>query len=231
MSAPGRLDCTISGARALDEPPDRPPAPAPRPRLTAHLRRLSRRAWLLLGTVVVLVVGLTAALPFVEAQRQRQAVEAVVARQEQARLAGDWAALRTSFASEKGSWTNEQIALLEGGGFVLPLDLPGVRPLPEPGRVGTFQIISPQLAPADVVRSYQLNDGSRAGFALPQFYQFEAGAWKQIAPAKTARFMQPLPGAYVDVTYYPDDAELAASLVRDLDALLATACADWDCPA
>jgi hypothetical protein len=230
MSDPDLLDWTISDAPAHDEAPDRPPAPAPRPRLTAHLRRVSRRAWLLLGAVVVLVVGLTAALPFVETLRQRQAVQQVVALQEQARLAGNWDTLRSSFADDQGRWAGEQIAMQQGGGFIFPLNLPGVRPLPESGRVGTFQIIGPQLARADVVRSYQLSDGSRVSFALPQFYQFSAGSWKQVAPPKVADPLQALHGTRVDMTYFAADADFAASLMRDLDALLATACADWDCP-
>jgi hypothetical protein len=230
MSDPDLLDWTISDAPAADAvSPVDPPASTPRP--PAYSLRLSRRARLLLGTVVVLVVGVTLALPFIEVQRQRRAVEQVVAQQEQARLAGDWTALSESYAGYTASWSIDQISMPQDGGVVLPLNLPGLRPLREPGRVGTFQITGPQLARADVVRRFQNYDGRRVNFAFPQFYQFASDAWKQVNPPKVADPLQSLHGTRVDVTYFAADAEFAASLVRDLDALLVRACADWDCPA
>ena len=78
------IDWTMSDAPAADEAPlaGLPRAPLP-PRLappSAHLRRISRRAWLLLGTTVILAVLAAAfGLPALERYRVRRAVEAVVA--------------------------------------------------------------------------------------------------------------------------------------------------------
>ena len=230
MSTPD-LDWTFAPAPWDDEPtpsgaPRRPRFPGPR-----AAWRLSRRTWLLLAALAALAVALTVAVPKVQNSRDRQAVEQVVARQEQARLAGDWFALRATYANDSVGWAQSRVLRMQNGWLPTPISLPGLRPDGRPGRVSGFQVAGPQLARADVERGFVLADGTRVTFAMPQFYQFAQGAWLQTPPPDVPRDqVQYIHTARVDVTYYPDDADLAASLARDLDDLLGRACADWSCP-
>jgi hypothetical protein len=237
LSDDNSLDWTISDAPSDDEPPDppangplKPPRP-PKPRSSSPIWLL-RRTGLLLGVVTALALLLTAALPRWEAWRTRRAVEAVVAQQEQARLAGDWTALRKYYTAVPTDFATNQIVPLSKGLYSAPIDLPGLQPPKQAGRVGQFQMLSSGLVRADVARSVELADGTLASFALPQFYQFSAGVWRQVpAPDAGAAHALELHGARVDVAYYPEDTDLAITLAHDLDALVVQACADWDCPA
>jgi type II secretory pathway pseudopilin PulG len=237
LSDDNSIDWTISDAPSDDEPADPSAAGSlkpPRPRKPRHSspHRLSRRTGLLLGVVTVLALLLTAALPRWEAWRTRQAVEAVVAQQEQARLAGDWTALRQYYTAVPTDFATNQIVPISNGLFPAPIDLPGQRPGTQAGHVGQFQVLGSGLVRADVVRSIILADGTLTSFAMPQFYQFSAGAWRQVpAPDTGPEQALQLHGARVDVVYYPEDADLAMKLAHDLDALVVQACADWDCPA
>jgi type II secretory pathway pseudopilin PulG len=230
MSAP-QVDWTFGPAPSADEPP--PPAPVarpPRPGPAAALR-LSRRTWLLLGALVVLAVALTVALPALQNARDRQAVEQLVARQEQARLAGDWVELRATYAPDGLGWAASRLTRMQNGWLPTPLSLPGLRSDGQPGRVTRFQVVGQQLARADVTRGFVLADGTPVSFAMPQFYQYTKGTWWQVAPPAVPRDQaQHFHGARLDVTYYPDDADLAPALASQLDDLLQRACADWDCP-
>jgi hypothetical protein len=90
---------------------------------------------------------------------------------------------------------------------------------------------APTLARADVERGFVLANGQTATFAMPQFYQFVSGAWRQVPPpAQSGEDELHLHGQRVDETYYGDDGSLAVLLAGDLDSLLARACVDWGCP-
>jgi hypothetical protein len=226
------LDWTISNAPPSGEEPPEQPAPSQPPALPPVPRRSwSRRVWVLFGAVAVLVLVFTAVFSRLESVRLRQSVELVIAQQEQARLVGDWTALRSSYTDDPAGWADGQIARLQKGESSMPILLPGLQHQDQPGHVSQFQVLGSQLVRADVIRSFQFVDGTHLTLTLPQFYQYAAGAWRQVTPPETAAdSVRTLHGARVDVAYYPADADLAASLVRDLDALLTQACADWDCP-
>jgi hypothetical protein len=231
MGDPNRVDWTISEAPAPNEVPP-PTAAVLAPRQLLPASHPSRRAWVVLGAFVIMAVGVAAAFPRWEAWRTRQAVERVIAQQEQARLAGNWTALRQFYGDDPTVWATNQILPLTNGLFPAPIDLPGLRPLAQAGRLGQFQVLGPGLVRADVIRWVFLADGTQASFAQPQFYQFTGGVWRQAAPPNTAPDQaRQLHGTRVDVVYYPGDADLAVNLAHDLDALLAQACVDWDCPA
>jgi hypothetical protein len=234
MSTP-RLDWTFGPAPGADEnlPSAAPRRPGPSSRAAV---RLSRRMWLVLGALAALALALTVALPAVENARTRQAVEQVVARQEQARLAADWESLRASYAADSLGWAVTRVLRLRNGWLPTPISLPGLRSDGKPGRVVRFQVVGPQLARADVERGFILANGAHVTFVMPQFYQFAKGAgqqaaWRQAPPPDVPTDQaQHFHGARVDLTYYPDDADLAPGLGRDLDDLLSRACADWACP-
>ena len=232
MPAPD-LDWTFGPAPAADEPP---PNPAPHGKLPSPgaARRLSRRTWLLLGALGVLAVALTAVLPLIATARDRRAVEQVVAAQEADRLAADWDALQVTFADDPPGWGAIHVERMRNGWLPTPAHLPGLRSDGNSGRVIRFQLIGTQLARADVARGFVLADGTPVTFAMPQFYQFaqtagQPAAWRQTAPP------QPVPPAHthgprLDLTYYPEDGDLASRVAADLGDVLARACADWNCP-
>jgi hypothetical protein len=194
-----RVDWTVSEAPAPDEVPP-PTAAVLAPRRLLPARRLTRRGWILLGAFIALAVTVAAALPVWESWRTLQAVEAVVAQQEQARLAGDWTALRQYYATDPTVWATNQIVPLTNGLFAAPIDLPGLRPGTQAGRVGQFQVLGPGLVRADVIRSVVLADGTQASFALPHFYKFTGGIWREVAPPDTAPDqVRQLHGTRVDV--------------------------------
>jgi hypothetical protein len=227
------LDWTISNAPSSSDAPPAPLPPGqPSSRPSGPRRAFSRWTWVILAALPVLALLYVTNFPRLENQRIQREVEAVIAQQEQARLAGDWPRLRGTFADDNMGWPNDQITRMRNGGFASPIQLPGLGSAHQAGRVSQFQVLGPQLVRADVVRAFELVDGTQVNLALPQFYQFAAGAWQQIAPPETPtdQALQ-LHGARVDVTYFPADTELAHRLLNDLDALLARACADWDCPA
>ena len=223
------LDWTITAAPASDEPPPAPPSSSPAPQLR---RPLARRVWFLLGVLPVLALVFTVVYARVERQRIQREVETVIAQQDQALLAGDWQTLRGFYADDPLNWGNAQIRQLRSGRFAAPISLPGLVPELTLSQVSQFQQLSPQLVRADVIRSFHFMDGASLRLARPQFYQFAAGAWRQVPPPLTAT--EPplqLIGARVDATYYPADTDLATSLVYDLDRVITQACADWGCPA
>jgi hypothetical protein len=235
MSTPD-LDWTFGPAPAADDEPPPNTAPRrPRPNSRAALR-LSRRTWLLLGAVAVLALGLTVALPLIQNARSRQAVEQVVAKQEAARLAGDWDALSATYAADNVGWAITRVLRLRNGWLPTPISLPGLHADGRPGRVSRFQVIGPQLARADVQRGFVLANGAHVTFAMPQFYQFtqaagQPAAWLQAPPPETPNDQaQHIHGPRVDVTYYPDDGDLASRVATDLSDLLVRACVDWNCP-
>lgn len=230
-----RVDWTMSDAPPAGEAPTDAPLPGlPARRPTPPRRPLSRRTWLVVGALPVLALLFTAVYARLENQRLQSAVEAVVGRQEQARLDGNWTRLRATFADAGLGWAVQRVTLLRSGtgGVPMPINLPGFWQAPLAGRVTQFKMLGATLARADVTREYEAPDGARLTLTLPQFYQFADEAWRETAPpAPSADQALALHGAYVDVDYFPADAALAASLAHDLDALLTAACADWNCPA
>ena len=238
MPAPD-LDWTFGPAPAADEPP---PPPAPHRKLPSPgaARRLSRRTWLLLGAVAVLAVALIVALPLTENARIRQAVEQAVAAQEADRLAGNWADLNATFADDPHGWGVIHAQRLQKGWLPTPISLPGLRSDGRPGHVIRFQMVGAQLARADVARGFVLADGTPVTFAMPQFYQFTPGSgrvggrpagWQQVSPPEAASDqLQHIHGPRVDLTYYPEDGDLAAVVIANLSDVLVRACSDWNCP-
>jgi len=227
------LDWTFGPAPSAYEPPPANAPRRPRPSLAAA-NRLSRRTWLLLGAVGVLAVALTASFPLIETARARRAVEQVVAAQEAARLAADWTTLAGSFAQDPLGWGTIHLARLQRGWLPTPISLPGLRADGQPGHVIRFQLLSSTLARADIERGFVLADGTPVTFAMPQFYQFTQaagrGGWQQVPPpAVTDDQAEHIHGQRVDMTYYPDDGELAAVLIASLSDVLTRACADWNC--
>ncbi len=234
------LDWTFGPAPAADDPaPNTPPRRPARPNPAAALR-LSRRTWLLLGAVTVAALAILLLLPRYELARTQQAVEQVVAAQEAARLAGDWDTLGATFAQDGAGWGAVHLQRLRNGWLPTPIRLPGLRSDEQPGQVIDFQtlapapsagVATPALARVDVARGFVLADGQPATFAMPQFYRFVSGAWRQAPPpALTGDDGLHLHGQRVDLSYYGDDGNLAVLLAGDLDSLLARACADWGCP-
>jgi WD40-like Beta Propeller Repeat len=234
MSSPD-LDWTFGPAPSADDPPPNSVPRRSRPSPGAA-QRLSRRTWLLLGAVGVLAVTLTLALPLIETARARRAVAQVVAAQEAARLAADWSTLGASYAADPLGWGVIHLQRLRNGWLPTPLSLPGLRADGQPGRVIRFQLVSSQLARADVERGFVLADGTPVTFAMPQFYQFTQAAgqppgWRQTPPPEAASdSAEHIHGPRVDMTYYPDDGDLAAVVIANLGDLLTRACADWNCP-
>jgi len=224
------VDWTFAAAPEPDEPAwlvggadsDRP---------GGHTRR-----WLEIQVACAVVVAaawiLVAALPCLQSWQTRQAVEDVIARQEQARLARDWGAFRETLEEPTSDWANQQVQRMSSGWQAAAFGLPGARLAGTAGQVNQFQALTPASAVAEVIRTYILADGTQAEFAMPQYYTFEDGGWHQVpAPRGAAGDLEALHGARVDVHYNPSDAAVAASVAEDLEAVLARACADWNCPA
>lgn len=235
MSTPD-LDWTFGPAPAADEPPPKAAPRRPRPS-PAAAQRLSRRTWLLLGAVAVLALALALALPRLEAARTRQAVEQVVARQETARLAGDWDTLSATFAPDPLGWAVTHEARLRLGRLPTPISLPGLRSAGQPGRVIRFEILGSQLARADVERGFVLANGALATFAIPQFYQFipgsagQPGGWRQAPPPDaTLEPAEQVHGPRIELTYHASDADLPGLVIAELSVVLLHACLDWNCP-
>ena len=194
------LDWTFDPAPDADDPPPNmlPRRPA-RPNPAAALK-LSRRTWLLLGAVTLAALAIIVLLPRFELARTQNAVAQVVAAQEAARLAGQWAALSDTFAQDGAGWGAIHQQRLRNGWLPTPIRLPGLRSDGLPGRVIDFQLATPELAQADVERGFVLANGQRATFAMPQFYQFVAGAWRQ-APPPTGDDARHLHGQRTAETY------------------------------
>jgi hypothetical protein len=231
------IDWTFSEAPEADEPPAGPEWPQPRPvpvsgpRLPMLAPRL-QLTWLVPGFLTVLALAVTAAMPSFQGWLVRRAVESQVAQQEQARLAGDWSALRGTFDEPAGDWTNQQIEHLRSSWQAAAFGLPGAHLTGAAGQVHDYQLLTPQLARVEVVRRFSLYDGTPVRFGLPQFYRFAGGAWRQTAPPREpAGDPRALHRSLVDVHYSAADAPLAAHVADDLQLLVTQACADWVCPA
>src|SRR5262245_63080318 len=142
-----QVDWTLSEAPPAEELPSdvaprdatRPPGPARRP--------LLRWPWLMLGALPVLGLLFTVVYSRLETLRIRREVEAVVARQEQARLDGDWAGLRATYGDDPSGWSEQRISRLRAGtgGVPMPIELPGFWQARQAGRVSQFQILAASL--------------------------------------------------------------------------------------
>jgi hypothetical protein len=185
----------------------------------------------MLAALAVLAIALNAFWPRLEDWRTRRAIEAVITQQEQAVIAGDRAGLRASFKNPGGTWADDQVQHLQFGWQTAAFGLPGGHLDGQPGTISDYEVLAPELVRADVARTYVLADGTHAAFALPQYYQFVQGAWRQVpGPHSPTDDREALQAGRVYVHYNPADAGLAASTADDLEKLLARACADWNCP-
>jgi len=234
MSDPDLLDWTISDAPAPDEAPlpDEPRAPLRPPPAPPPRRPLPGWTWLLLGTVIVLAVLVSAfGLPALERYRARRAVEAVVAQEAAAIEAGDWDALRALYDPTLGYWATSEIQLIKQGAMP-PLLWPyGMRAAEVPSQVRAVTVLDPKLAKVEVERIYAVPDGTRVTLTLPQFYRYAEEGWVRTEPPK-AWWGEPQTyhGARVDLDYNSVDAAYAVDLGRFLDGLMGRACQQWQCP-
>lgn len=221
---------------AAPGPSPAPDAPLPLPAQSASptARRPSRRiTWLLAGAVlsVLAAVGLGALW---QQFRLAQELRGVVAREEQAVLAGDLDALaaRPHPDSSRWFWFN-----LHGGRGawldVAPLPHPFAQPLAHAGEVQSVQRLKPDLVRVDVKRAYEARGfGALIGpYTLPQFYRRDADGWKRAQPPDDFwGETQSLHGLRLDWTYPAVDAAFVRDLAPAMDDLLTRACVQWACP-
>ena len=223
------IDWTFSEAPLPTEAPQTPSQLPPPDRQPLS----SRPAWprVLLVMLALLAVALALVLPGLEAERTRRSIEAVVAQQEQARLAGDQTALQAWFKDPAGGWAQDQLQHLRSGWQPAAFGLPGAQIERLPGTIVSYQVLSANLVRTEVARSYLLADGTDAKIALPQYYQYADGTWRQVpGPNYPTDDQEVVHGSRVDVHYNPADVALATSTANELAALLSRACADWNCP-
>jgi len=207
------------------------PGQSGRGRLATGSRRAANRAVLLVGVLAALAVALSMLLPQVEAWRTRRDIEAVVLRQEQALIAGDRAALHATFKNPGDLSIDDLVRRLKSGWQPAAFGLPGAQWDGQPGTIHAFQVLSAGLVRADVARTYVLADGTRATFAMPQYYQFTAGAWQQVpAPPSPTNDIESLSRDRLYVHYNPADMDFAARTAGELETPLRRACVDWGCP-
>src|SRR5258706_12965450 len=122
------LDWTFGPAPSADDPAPNTPPRRPGWAAKAAALQLSRRTWLLLGSVAVAALALVIGLPRYELARTQSAVTRVVAAQEAERLAGNWEVLGGTFAPDSGGWGVIHAQRLRNGWLPTPIRLPGLRP-------------------------------------------------------------------------------------------------------
>jgi len=229
------LEWTVAEAPALDDSapllsisPPSPPAPDGHP--AALSLKISRRLWLTAGGLIAVSLLGLALFSVWDKYRVRRAVEQMVALEEQAALAGDTETLTQLYDPGATTWAALQIQRVRNGQAV-PLPMQVLRPAPEPGVLRSVETLTADTVRADVVRQFIALDGSRASFALPQFYRYANGAWKRIPPPESYRGeLQEWSGKYIDLNYFAVDEDFALELGPYLDGVLTQACAAWMCP-
>src|SRR6185503_11181624 len=186
-----------------------------------------------------LILAAVAALAFVafkvsaawDTYRLRRGVSDTVALEEQSTRLGDLAALARLYPPDSGSWVAGR-RLEAGNGQPAPLPMTSLWPTSDPAIVQSVTPLTANTARADVTRRYFAPNGAAANFTLPQYYQFEAGAWRRIPPpAALQAQVKEWSGRYIRLSYYAVDEALMLELGPYLDEKLARVCAAWDCPA
>jgi len=229
------LDWTVAEAPAPDDsasfPPISPPSlPTPEGQPATPSLKISRRLWLIAGGLIVASLLGLALFSAWDKYRVRRAVEQVVALEEQAALAGDTETLTQFYDPGATTWAALQIQRVRNG-QAMPLPMQALRPAPEPGVLRSVETLTPDTVRADVVHQFIAPDGTRASFALPQFYRYANGEWKRIPPPESYRGeLQEWSGKYVDLNYFAVDEDFARELGPYLEGVLTQACAAWMCP-
>jgi hypothetical protein len=210
-----------------------PPAAQPQPagrRLAWRRLSASRRGWLLLGVIVASAATAVFAFPRLEVYRARLAVQAVIAQQEQAILAGDWETLRGLYAANADTWAHQHIQRFQRHAAAAALPVPWAVPEAQAGWLHDFELLDARLARAAVAHRYRLPGGGAAVFATTHYYAFEAGAWRQaMPPGHVWRDRQDIHRLRLSASFYQADAASATELVERLDALLTELCEGWGC--
>jgi len=204
------LEWTVAEAPAPDESapllsisPPSPPAPDGHP--AALSPKISRRLWLTAGGLIAVSLLGLALFSVWDKYRVRRAVEQMVALEEQAALAGDTETLTQLYDPGATTWAGLQIQRVRNGQAV-PLPMQALRAVPEPGILRSVETLTPDIVRADVVHQFHAPDGTRASFALPQFYRYANGEWKRIPPPESYRGeLQEWSGKYVDLNYFAVD--------------------------
>lgn len=213
-------------APAPAEPEARPSSAQAR----AHHFHVTRRIWLILGTVIVASLLGAGLYTLWNQQRIRGEIERFVAAEEQAALTGDVDKIRELTSDADRVWLNERITQVERY-QAAPMPLSILWALPEEGRVQSLHSIASDTVQVDVARKFGAPDGTAVQFSLPQFYRYANGEWQRIAPPATLWGEEKVrPGLRVIVSYYPVDEEFAVELSDTLERILAQACAGWACP-
>ncbi len=229
------LDWTVAEAPDPDEstpfpPVSPPPLAAPDGHPETLSPKISRRLWLIAGGLIVASLLGLALFSAWDRYRVWRAVEQMVALEEQAALAGDTGALTQLYDPGATTWAALQIQRVRNG-QAAPLPMTVLRPVPEPGRLRSVETLTPDTVRADVVHQFLAPDGSRASFALPQFYRYANGAWKRTAPPATYRGeLQKWSGKHIDLSYFAIDEDFAQELGPYLDGVISQVCAAWTCP-
>jgi len=116
--------------------------------------------------------------------------------------------------------------------FELPLPL--LQPSSASGTVETLTRVSPNLLRADVRRTFL--DGltqREMSFLQPQFYRRIEGGWERTTPPEDfwgAEVLEHTLTQRLTLRYPAVDAEFVKELMPKLEAVLARACAEWQCP-
>ncbi len=186
-----------------------------------------------------LVLAAVAALAFLafkvstawDGYRLRQGITETVDLEEQSTRLGDLAKLAQLYPPGSGSWVAGRRQRAERG-QPAPLPLPSLWPTSDPAVVQSVTTLTPNTARADVTRRYFAPNGAAADFTLPQYYQFESGAWRRIPPpADYQAEVREWSGRFVRLSYYAVDEALMLELGPYLDEKLLRVCEAWVCPA
>ncbi len=207
------------------EPPRPDPDGYPQPR-----RQISRRIWLLLGSLILGSVMGLALLTGWNQYRMMRAVEQFVALEEQAALVADRDRIEQLSDPTVSAWLLQRIDQAQSG-QAAPVPVPALRAVSKAGVMQSFKMFAPAIAQADVARPFVTPDGTIVSFVWPQFYHYANGEWKRIPPP-SAFWGEPKarPGPRVNLSYPTVDKALATELGTYLEDVLAQACAAWTCP-
>lgn len=205
-----------------------PAQAAPRPE---RQRRLL--LWLLAAPTLALAVALGVyGWQSLGWQRLAAQVDHEVVTEDEFARAGDVAMVRSFLAADDEEWLALRAAEARQG---LPVTLPpgSLRPLDEPPRVESVELIESPLFAATVLRAFSDPAGQVYHFRYTQRYRnLGPGLWERLPTDQAALALQGhWGGARLDAIFPMNDWPWLQPMLPRVDHWLVQACADWQCPA